>query len=57
MPSDALAQRLGGYSGADIKYLCERAATIPFLRSVASGEAGSFCTVFNKSGSPGAGTA
>ena len=36
----ALAERLGGYSGADIKYLCDRAATIPFLRSVASGEEG-----------------
>jgi SpoVK/Ycf46/Vps4 family AAA+-type ATPase len=37
---DALAQRLDGYSGADIKYLCDRAATVPFLRSVASGEEG-----------------
>ncbi len=37
---DALAQRLGGYSGADIKYLCDRSATIPFLKSVASGEDG-----------------
>jgi transitional endoplasmic reticulum ATPase len=37
---DALAIRLEGYSGADIKYLCDRAATIPFLRSVASGEDG-----------------
>jgi transitional endoplasmic reticulum ATPase len=35
---DALATRLDGYSGADIKYLCDRAATIPFLKSVASGE-------------------
>src|SRR5205823_10979430 len=35
-----LAKRLEGYSGADIKYICDRAATIPFLRSVASGEAG-----------------
>ena len=34
---DALAQRLEGYSGADIKYLCDRAATIPFLKSVAGG--------------------
>src|SRR4051812_28533455 len=34
---DALAQRLTGFSGADIKYLCDRAATIPFLKSVASG--------------------
>ena len=34
---DALAERLAGYSGADIKYLCNRAATIPFLHSVANG--------------------
>lgn len=37
---DSLAHRLEGYSGADIKYLCDRSATIPFLRSVASGEEG-----------------
>jgi transitional endoplasmic reticulum ATPase len=37
---DDLATRLDGYSGADIKYLCDRAAVIPFLKSVASGEAG-----------------
>jgi SpoVK/Ycf46/Vps4 family AAA+-type ATPase len=37
---DALAGRLEGYSGADIKYLCDRAATIPFLQSVATGEEG-----------------
>jgi transitional endoplasmic reticulum ATPase len=35
-----LAQRLEGYSGADIKYVCDRAATIPFLQSVASGQDG-----------------
>ncbi|HYO09054.1 MAG TPA: ATP-binding protein [Tepidisphaeraceae bacterium] len=35
---DALARRLDGYSGADIKYLCDRAAVIPFLRSVAGQE-------------------
>ncbi len=35
-----LAQRLEGYSGADIKYICDRAATIPFLQSVASGQDG-----------------
>ena len=30
-----------GFSGArDIKYLCDRSATIPFLKSVASGEDG-----------------
>jgi transitional endoplasmic reticulum ATPase len=35
-----LAQRLEGYSGADIKYICDRAAVIPFLESVARGEQG-----------------
>ena len=35
-----MATRLDGYSGADIKYLCDRAATVPFLRSVASGQEG-----------------
>src|SRR3954467_14008889 len=34
---DALAQQLDGYSGADIKYICDRAATIPFLQTVATG--------------------
>lgn len=34
---DALAIQLEGYSGADIKYICDRAATVPFLQSVASG--------------------
>jgi transitional endoplasmic reticulum ATPase len=37
---DALAQRLEGYSGADIKYICDRSATIPFLQSVATGQDG-----------------
>src|SRR4051794_13678949 len=37
---NALAAKLDGYSGADIKYLCDRSATIPFLKSVASGEEG-----------------
>jgi transitional endoplasmic reticulum ATPase len=32
---DALAARLAGYSGADIKYICDRAAVLPFLKSVA----------------------
>ena len=40
----ALAAKLDGYSGADIKYLCDRSATIPFLRSVASGEEGEITT-------------
>jgi len=37
---DSLAEILEGYSGADIKYLCDRAATVPFLSSVASGVEG-----------------
>jgi len=37
---DALAARLDGYSGADIKYICDRAATVPFLQSVATGQEG-----------------
>ena len=38
---DAFAAELDGHSGADIKHLCDRAATIPFLQSVAgdSGDA------------------
>ena len=28
---DALAGRLDGFSGADIKYICDRAAVVPFL--------------------------
>jgi transitional endoplasmic reticulum ATPase len=37
---NALAQELDGYSGADIKYICDRAATVPFLKSVATGQEG-----------------
>src|SRR6185295_12746199 len=37
---NALAQQLDGYSGADIKYICDRAATVPFLQSVATGQEG-----------------
>jgi transitional endoplasmic reticulum ATPase len=37
---DDLAQKIEGFSGADIKYLCDRAATIPFLKSVATGQEG-----------------
>ena len=37
---DDLAPKLEGFSGADIKYLCDRAATIPFLKSVATGQEG-----------------
>jgi transitional endoplasmic reticulum ATPase len=35
---DAFAQELEGFSGADIRYICDRAATVPFLQSVASGQ-------------------
>jgi transitional endoplasmic reticulum ATPase len=31
---DDIAQRTEGFSGADIKYLCDRAAIIPFLNAV-----------------------
>ena len=37
---DQLAQKLEGFSGADIKYICDRSATIPFLQSVATGQEG-----------------
>jgi transitional endoplasmic reticulum ATPase len=37
---DALATRAEGMSGADLKYACDRAATIPFLKSVATGDEG-----------------
>src|SRR6266436_2885235 len=37
---NALADKLDGYSGADIKYVCDRAATIPFLQCVATGQEG-----------------
>lgn len=30
-----LGERLEGYSGADIKYICDRAALLPFLQAVA----------------------
>jgi transitional endoplasmic reticulum ATPase len=42
---DAIARRLEGYSGADIKYICDRAAVVPFLRSVASGQEGDITAV------------
>ena len=34
---DAVAAQLDGYSGADVKYICDRSAVIPFLESVATG--------------------
>jgi transitional endoplasmic reticulum ATPase len=37
---DHVATTLEGFSGADIKYICDRSATIPFLKSIASGQDG-----------------
>jgi transitional endoplasmic reticulum ATPase len=37
---DDIAHKLDGFSGADIKYICDRAATIPFLKTVATGQEG-----------------
>jgi transitional endoplasmic reticulum ATPase len=37
---DSLSNMMEGYSGADIKYICDRAATVPFLQSVATGSEG-----------------
>jgi transitional endoplasmic reticulum ATPase len=37
---DTAAQMMDGFSGADIKYICDRSATIPFLQSVATGKEG-----------------
>lgn len=37
---DELAKQLDGYSGADIKYLCDRSATVPFMQSVSTGQEG-----------------
>ncbi len=37
---DRISVALEGYSGADIRYICDRAATVPFLQSVATGEEG-----------------
>jgi len=34
----SIAQKLDGYSGADIKYICDRAAIIPFMKAVAGDE-------------------
>jgi SpoVK/Ycf46/Vps4 family AAA+-type ATPase len=38
---DEVADKLVGFSGADIKYVCDQAAVIPFLSSVATGAEGS----------------
>ena len=35
---DALADRLEGYSGADIRYVCDRAAVVPFLQTIGGDE-------------------
>jgi transitional endoplasmic reticulum ATPase len=37
---DELARQLEGFSGADVKYICDRAAVVPFLQSVATGQEG-----------------
>ena len=37
---NSLADKLDGYSGDDIKYICDRAATVPFLQTVATGQEG-----------------
>jgi transitional endoplasmic reticulum ATPase len=37
---DEITASLDGFSGADIKYICDRAATVPFLQSVATGHEG-----------------
>lgn len=37
---DQLAHQLDGYSGADIKFICDQSAVIPFLQSVATGQEG-----------------
>jgi transitional endoplasmic reticulum ATPase len=37
---DQAAEKMDGFSGADIKYICDRSATIPFLQSVATGQEG-----------------
>jgi transitional endoplasmic reticulum ATPase len=34
---DELTDRLAGYSGADIKNICHKSATVPFLASVQDG--------------------
>lgn len=34
---ESLSVRLDGFSGADIKYICDRAAVIPFLQAVNAG--------------------
>ena len=33
---DAITDQLDGYSGADIRYVCDRAAVVPFMAAVAS---------------------
>jgi SpoVK/Ycf46/Vps4 family AAA+-type ATPase len=35
---DVLARELEGYSGADIKHICDRSAVVPFLNSIAGEE-------------------
>ena len=40
MNLDDLVMKLAGFRVNDIKYICDRAATIPFLCSVSDGEEG-----------------
>jgi len=35
---DDLAEMMGGYSGADIRRICEKAGDLPFVESVKTGE-------------------
>jgi SpoVK/Ycf46/Vps4 family AAA+-type ATPase len=36
---EEVARLLEGYSGADIRHICERAAQLPFLESIRTGQA------------------
>ncbi len=35
---DTLAEKLDGYSGADIKYICDRSALLPFIQAVSGAQ-------------------
>jgi transitional endoplasmic reticulum ATPase len=41
----ALAGQLDGYSGADIKHFCDRAAVVPFMKAMAGDEAVITCEI------------
>jgi transitional endoplasmic reticulum ATPase len=38
---ESLVDILDGYSGADVRYLCDRAAVIPFMQAIAAKSSGS----------------